>query len=173
MMVHPPFFDPFALTNDAGFLDHKSAQWLTSGEAHPYDVLSTWRRKLPATLRSGHRFDAVHLPVALVEAGIDGVQDKDTIEAHFRAVGISSSVTVSRTGHQYTVLVPPGTTRHWKEPGTTTAGNPGYVSLPTPVRHGPPGAYWLLPAPEDESMLCALVNLRLLIGKSKARGCER
>ncbi|MFF4403856.1 hypothetical protein [Streptomyces sp. NPDC001404] len=150
----------------------EAALWLVSRELRPLDARESWRRGVTATLMVGLHFDVVHLPAGIVERGIDGVTDRDAIHNHFRTAGITSAVIVSRTQTRYSLLVPPGTSQVWREPGVQCIGidHPiNYLGVPVPTRREPPGAYWLMPAPEDDRMLCDPVNIRLLIGKARAR----
>ncbi|MGW1195815.1 hypothetical protein ACWD4B_08125 [Streptomyces sp. NPDC002536] len=117
-------------------------------------------------------FDVVQLPSGIVENGICGIKDQTAIADHFRAVGITSAVIVSRTQTRYCLLVPPNAARDWAEPGTQCIGSEhptNYLGVPAPTRREPPGAYWLMPAPEDSHMLCDPANVRLLISKAGRR----
>ncbi|MCC2274781.1 hypothetical protein LKL35_04910 [Streptomyces sp. ET3-23] len=131
---------------------------------------------MTATLRVGMHFDVVQLPSGIVENGMRGIKDQAAVADHFRAAGITSAVIVSRTQTRYFVLVPPGTARDWAEPGTQCIGSEhrtDYLGVPTPTRREPPGAYWLMPAPDDGRMLCDPANIRLLIGKARKRPAQR
>ncbi len=149
-----------------------AALWLVSRECRPSDARESWMQCMPAMLQVGLHFDVVQLPSGIVERGIDGVRDREGIEDHFRTIGITSAVIVSRTQTRYFLLVPPRTSRDWSEPGTQCIGadHPvNYLGVPAPTRREPPGAYWLLPAPDDSRMLCDPVKVRVLIGTSKHR----
>ncbi|NVK77700.1 hypothetical protein [Streptomyces morookaense] len=149
-----------------------AALWLVSRERRPLDARESWTSGAPATLKVGLHFDVVHLPSSVVERGIDGITDRDAIRHHFRTAGLTSAVIVSRSQTRYSVLVPPGASRDWAEPGIPCIGieSPiNYVGVPVPTRREPPGSYWLMPAPDDECMLCDPANIRLLIGKARAR----
>ncbi|MCC2278018.1 hypothetical protein LKL35_21705 [Streptomyces sp. ET3-23] len=127
---------------------------------------------MTATLQVGLHFDVVRLPSGVVERGIHGIKDQAGIQDHFLAVGITSAVVVSRTQTRYFLLVPPRTSRDWSEPGTQCIGadHPvNYLGVPARTRREPPGAHWLLPAPDDSRMLCDPMKVRVLIGKSKHR----
>ncbi|MFF4403421.1 hypothetical protein [Streptomyces sp. NPDC001404] len=146
--------------------------WLVSRELRPSDARESWEKGITATLQVGLHFDVVQLPSGITERGIRGIRDRDGIENHFRAVGITSAVIVSRSQTAYSLLVPPGTSRDWKEPGTKCIGidHPvNYLGVPVPTRREPPGAYWLLTAPEDDRMLCDPAKIRTLIGKARER----
>ncbi|MBH1937086.1 hypothetical protein I5Q34_22925 [Streptomyces sp. AV19] len=150
----------------------RAANWLVSREPHPRTAREAWAKGLPATLRAGRHFAAVHAPAAFVESGIIGIRDRDAVERHFRTAGINSAVIVSRRQHQYTVLVPATTALTWNEPGTHCLGNDhwtNYLAVPPPVRREPPGAHWLFPAPHDDVTLADPVALRLLLGRSKSQ----
>ncbi|GHF21739.1 hypothetical protein GCM10010359_24140 [Streptomyces morookaense] len=149
-----------------------AALWLVSRETRPSDARESWARGMTATLQVGLHFDVVQLPSGVVERGIHGIKDQAGIQDHFLAVGITSAVIVSRTQARYFLLVPPRTSRDWSEPGTQCIGadHPvNYLGVPAPTRREPPGAYWLLPAPDDSRMLCDPMKVRVLIGKSKHR----
>ncbi|MEU7167893.1 hypothetical protein AB0A70_25160 [Streptomyces morookaense] len=149
-----------------------AALWLVSRELRPSDARESWMRGVVATLQVGLHFDVVQLPSGVVENGICGIKNQATIADHFRTAGLTSSVIVSRTQTRYFLLVPPNTYQDWTEPGTQCIGREhptSYVGVPAPTRREPPGAYWLMPAPEDDSMLCDPVNVRLLVGKDRRR----
>ncbi|MFF4406614.1 hypothetical protein [Streptomyces sp. NPDC001404] len=149
-----------------------AALWLVSRELRPSDARESWSRGTAATLKVGLHFDVVQLFSGIVERGIRGIKDRDGIENHFRAVGITSAVIVSRSQTAYSLLVPPGTSQNWKEPGAKCIGIDhliNYLGVPVPTRREPPGAHWLLPAPEDDHMLCDPTKVRMLIGKTRER----
>ncbi|MFF4405846.1 hypothetical protein ACMATS_26830 [Streptoverticillium reticulum] len=153
-------------------LSYGPALWLVSRELRPSDARESWARGMTATLKVGLHFDVVQLPSGIVERGIHGIRDRDAIENHFRTTGITSAVIASRTQTRYSLLVPPGTFRDWATPGTQCIGieHPvNYLGVPVPTRREPPGAYWLLPAPEDDLMLCAPASIRELVGKASDR----
>ncbi|MGW1198387.1 hypothetical protein ACWD4B_21490 [Streptomyces sp. NPDC002536] len=149
-----------------------AVRWLVSRELRPSDARESWARGLTATLKVGLHFDVVQLPSGIVERGIHGIRDRDGIENHFHAVGITSAVIASRSQTAYSLLVPPGTSQNWKEPGTKCIGidHPvNYLGVPVPTRREPPGAYWLLPPPEDDRILCDPAKIRTLTGKARER----
>lgn len=149
-----------------------AALWLVSRERRPDDARESWRRGVAATLQVGMHFDVVQVPSGIVENGMCGVKDRAAIQNHFRAVGITSAVIVSRTRTRYCLLVPPDTAQDWAEPGTQCIGRhhpTNYLGVPAPTRREPPGTHWLMPAPEDNGMLCDPANIRLLVGKAGRR----
>ncbi|WP_171161887.1 hypothetical protein [Streptomyces sp. I05A-00742] len=148
-----------------------AAAWLVSREVHPRVAREAWAKGLPATLRSGIHFDAVHIPAALIEDRAASRQ-RESIEAHFRSAGITGSVIVSRLRDRYTALVPPDTADTWDVHRTECLGagcHTNYLATPVPTRREPPGAYWLLPAPDGPEMLCAPDRLRELLRADTAR----
>ncbi|WP_171166837.1 hypothetical protein [Streptomyces sp. I05A-00742] len=149
------------LTRLDPWLSTGAAAWLVSREVHPRVAREAWAKGLPATLRSGAHFDAVHIVASLIEHRAAS-RERDAVEAHFRAAGITGAVIVSRRHDRYTTLVPPGTSDFWDFPHTQCLGR-DYVTTPVPTRREPPGAYWLLPAPDGELALCPPARLRALL----------
>ncbi|MBH1938378.1 hypothetical protein I5Q34_29670 [Streptomyces sp. AV19] len=153
----------------------KAGRWLVSRETHPRVAREAWSKGLPATLRAGIHFDAVHVPAALVEDGIRGSRDRDAVERHFRAVGITTAVLVSRRRDRYSILVPPDTADTWNVPGAQCLGatnHTNYLATPPPTRHEPPGAHWLLPAPEGDQDLCVPDCIRALLACTRLVGLD-
>ncbi|MBZ4323220.1 hypothetical protein [Streptomyces huiliensis] len=143
-----------------------AAAWLVSREVHPRVAREAWAKGLPATLRAGIHFDAVHVPAALVESRVAS-RERGVVEARFREVGIGAAVIVSRLRDRYTALVPPDAAATWDVAGTQCLGascHTPYLATPVPTRRRPPGAFWLLPAPDGDGMLCAPGRLRELLG---------
>lgn len=146
----------------------KAGLWLVSRETHPRVAREAWAKGLPATLRAGIHFDAVHIPATLVERTIPVPRDRDAIEHHFRTAGITTAVLISRRQDRYSILVPPDTANTWNVPGTHCLGSThhtNYLATPPPTRHEPPGAHWLLPAPEGEHQLCPPDTIRALLNR--------
>ncbi|MGK5641091.1 hypothetical protein ACSNOK_22665 [Streptomyces sp. URMC 126] len=142
-----------------------AAAWLVSREVHPRVAREAWAKGLPATLRAGIHFDVVHLPAALAEAGAAS-RERDAVAARFREAGITASVIVSRRRDRYSVLVPPDTAATWDVAHTHCLGascHTNYLAAPVPTRRHPPGAFWLLPAPDGPDALCAPERLRVLL----------
>ncbi|MFI0736562.1 hypothetical protein ACH4PU_00405 [Streptomyces sp. NPDC021100] len=126
---------------------------------------------LPATLRAGVHFDAVHVSAALVERRAAS-RERGAVEAWFREGGITAAVIVSRLRDRYTALVPPDAATGWDVVHTHCLGatrHTPYLAVPVPTRRRPPGAFWLLPAPDGEGMLCAPDRLRELLGGASPR----
>ncbi|MFF4404149.1 hypothetical protein [Streptomyces sp. NPDC001404] len=149
-----------------------AALWLVSRELRPGDARESWMRGVVATLQVGLHFDVVQLPSGIVENGICGIKDRVAIVDHFRMAGLTHSVIISRTQTRYFLLVPPNTYQDWAEPGTQCIGRDhptNYLGVPAPAHREPPGAHWLMPAPEDNGMLCDPANIRLLVGKAGRR----
>lgn len=120
-------------------------------------------------------FDAIQLNAAAVSAGIQGIKDSGAIEAHFKAAGITTAVIVTRSRTLYTVLVPQGSTLNWDEPNAACIGMghaATYVAVPRTHRMSPPGAHWLLPAPDGPDDLPHPNAVRLLFG-SEAKDQKR
>ncbi|KAB7836438.1 hypothetical protein [Streptomyces mobaraensis] len=147
------------------------AAWLVSREVHPGVAREAWAKGLPATLRAGIHFDAVHVSAALVESRVES-RERGAVEAWFRDAGITAAVIVSRLRDRYTALVSPDTAAGWDVAHTHCLGatrHTPYLAVPVPTRRRPPGAFWLLPAPDDDGMLCAAERLRELLGGAAAR----
>ncbi len=142
----------------------RAERWLAGLD--PYDLVSSaWRSGGIASIEAV-AFDAISLHVTEVTAGIRGIKDEAAIEAHFVAAGITHGVIVTRTRTLYTVLVPPGSTRGWKEPGTSCIGrgrHTKFVAAPRSTRTSWPGGYWLLPAPDCPEQLSAPAKVRRLL----------
>lgn len=143
-------------------------RWLVSRERHPRDARESWEQGRAATLSAGFHFDAIRLWSPYVKGAIKGAKDRPAIETRFRDAGIAAAVIVSRTKEWYTVLVRPEAGRGRDVPDTEYLGRTmGYIAAPTPSRREPPGSYWLLPAPDEPSMLATSTAVQQLLGRDR------
>ncbi|MFI9235752.1 hypothetical protein [Streptomyces sp. NPDC053079] len=107
-----------------------------------------------------------------VQRSIRGIKDEPAIEAHFKHFGIANAVIVTRNRRQYSVLLPPGSTRGWDIPWAECVGTDHqqtHLAVPHPERRAWPGAYWLLPAPDTVAALAAPQAVLMLIGGGRGR----
>ncbi|MCC3769016.1 hypothetical protein [Streptomyces sp. UNOC14_S4] len=112
----------------------------------------------------------------MVEQRLPGsIRTRDAVEAHLRAAGIDHGVITTRNRLHYVVLVPPGTSTTWTQPGTWCYGKHSpapYITAPPPHRAHPPGAYWLLPPPANRTELCHATHVRDVITAATSHAGE-
>ncbi|ARZ66552.1 hypothetical protein SMD11_0886 [Streptomyces albireticuli] len=151
-----------SLTSDA-------AHWLLCRETSPWRAREDWARGANAGIRLQH-FDAVYLPADLVEERMpSSIRDREGVEAHLRAAGLTHGVIVPKAQLHYVMLVPPSTADTWAEPRTecrSRRDHAGYVAAPPPARRSRPGAYWILPPPESDENLCDPESVRGLMQRA-------
>ncbi|MBH1935476.1 hypothetical protein I5Q34_14540 [Streptomyces sp. AV19] len=151
---------------------HPGARWLVSRVVHPRLVHEAWVLGQAPAIEVGHRFDVIHLPAGIVEAAVTGIKTDDAVEEAFRRIGIGHGVVVSRRRDLYTVLVRPGTARTWQVPGTVSVGSHDhlrYLRAPHPEHREGPGAFWLLPVPDQDDQLAEAAHLLKFLSVSRGR----
>jgi hypothetical protein len=159
-------------------LTEQAARYLLYRDPSPSRTRDAWAAGRTASIRTGVSFDALYVSADAVEKAMPGsIRDRDAVEAHLRAVGLTHGVIVPRSRLDYIFVVPPGTSATWVVPRHSVRGRyfGDSVTASPPSRCQPPGAYWILPPPGRREDLCDLERVRDLmkLGVSAIRTVDR
>ncbi|WP_327315908.1 hypothetical protein [Streptomyces sp. NBC_01235] len=129
------------------------ATWLLRAADDVDSARAEWETRKVALLRCGRVFAAIRLPADIVFAAARS--ERPVLVGHYLAVALhGGAVFVDKTAAWYYCLVPPGTCRDWRMPGTDCLDDDHFLGVPRVDVTGPENrSYWCV-VPAFPEALC-------------------
>ncbi|MFG2682517.1 hypothetical protein [Streptomyces sp. NPDC048392] len=130
---------------------HAIEQWLLAAADDELTARQQWRKGGIALLRCGKSFDAVRVPLVIVEAAA-GMTEHIMIAAYLHEALLGGPAFVDASSNLVYCLVVPST-GHWREPDTEYLGADSYLGVPVLRAPSSARSCWFL-EPDWPGMVC-------------------
>lgn len=126
-------------------------QWLLDAADNELAARQQWRKDGIALLRCGRSFDAVRIPLAIIEAAA-GSEHRIMIAAYLHEALLGGPAFVDGSRNLVYCLVAP-TANDWRVPGTEYLDEGSYLGMPVLRAPGHAQSCWLI-EPDGPGVVC-------------------
>lgn len=143
------------------------SEWLARAHDDPATVHREWMDRRLAVLPLGRRFDAVRIPVEVLDAALGGLRGLRPAAVAPLLEQVLRGPVIQDDARWFYPLVRVGGAVRWRSHAARYLGQ-GWLGVPQVDQVAPPGTYWVAPVREPGS-LCDLARVAELVEVGAAR----
>lgn len=146
-------------------------RWLLAAADDEAKARREWCSEGMALLRCGRSFDAVRIPLVIVEAAA-GTEHRIMIATYLHEALLGGPAFVDGASNAVYCLVAPATAEGWEFPDTECRGEAAYIGVPVLRASGHARSCWLL-EPDGPGMVCRPDPVKQMVEFGRFRAATR
>ncbi|WP_328434606.1 hypothetical protein [Streptomyces sp. NBC_00425] len=147
------------------------ARWLLDAADDEEQARREWKAGGIALLRCGRSFDAVCVPLVLVETAA-GTTDRQRLAAYLHEALLGGPVFLDTASHLVYCLLSTSTPPDWRPPDCGHFGRDNYLGVPLPGGPDTARSYWLV-EPDAPGAVCVLDAVSQMVTFAHFRAATR